>query len=200
MEHGYMRGPLDDPGYAAHILFVDRYGERRPPVFRLLQNGRILAYSEHDGTVYRTMPGEIFQYVQGRPVPSFPKGTRARFDLLVVPSKRLNGTKQEIDAFVHAVRTAENIDREDVYRIWLIDRIAGFAQPERIELFDFRLVSAYRSPHKNGSKHWITLPRAVMRGIIRINDPNRLRERMLNGIGRHRRFGYGMLVLQPLSG
>lgn len=204
VERGYMRGSLDDPGYAAHVLFVDQYGERRPPVFRFFRDDRIFAYSEHDETAYRTVPGEILQYVQGRAVPDFPTGARAYFDLLAVPSKRLVGVKREIDAFVHALRTAGEtgavVDREDVYRAWLAERIAGLAEPERVELVDFRIVSAYRSPHDRGTKRWITVPRAVMRGVIRIVDPAGLRERMLRGIGRHRRFGFGMMILRPMDG
>ena len=40
-------------------------------------------------------------------------------------------------------------------------------------------------------------PDAVMRGVLTITDPDAFSSLLASGIGRHRAYGYGMLLLRP---
>ena len=40
-------------------------------------------------------------------------------------------------------------------------------------------------------------PDATLNGTLRINDPNEFRTKLRTGIGRHKAYGYGMLLLRP---
>ena len=53
-----------------------------------------------------------------------------------------------------------------------------------------------RSHRKLRQRH-IEGPDAVMRGIFTITDPAKFAAMLKEGIGRHRSYGYGMLLLRP---
>ena len=119
-----------------------------------------------------------------------------------------------------------DIAREDVYRQWLSDRIApaaklghaGVSQLSRTILLR-RGVNKSASPGKPDSpardlfavngreKHKAANvsnaqeggggPDAVFSGTLTIKDPAAFRVLLARGVGRHRSFGFGMLLLRP---
>ena len=85
--------------------------------------------------------------------------------------------------------------REEVYREWLSSQFArrGGAQLESAELRSFQRTRAVRKLHAHHSEG----PDAIMRGILTITDAAAFTALLVRGIGRHRAYGYGMLLLRP---
>ena len=87
--------------------------------------------------------------------------------------------------------------REEVYRDWLAERLKRFGGA-RLELESATLVSFQRTravrrlrgAHSEG-------PDALMRGTLEVTDGNAFGELLAGGVGRHRAYGYGMLLLRP---
>ena len=110
----------------------------------------------------------------------------------------------ERDAFLHEAlqhprgemeRTGRT--REAVYRDWLAAKleICGGARldRDRTKLVSFRRTRAARKLHRRYSEG----PVALMRGELDVTDSAAFGALLARGIGRHRAYGYGMLLLRP---
>lgn len=133
-------------------------------------------------------------------------GRRLGFETRVRPVRRLlrpcgpfpKGA--EIDAFlVHAMRQfpdgpasdpASRLKREDAYRLWLAERLAGVA-----ELVGARLTRFLR--HRASRHGAVEGPDATLQGDLVIRDPVLFADRLARGLGRHSAYGFGMLLLRP---
>lgn len=123
----------------------------------------------------------------------------------------------EIDVFLlealrrYPARTAENCmlvegrTRQKVYGEWLAARLAGAAtldpEPEmysaakgQISEPQLRRFERRRVARKGGSPEG---PDAILSGNLVIEDTNLFAEKLASGIGRHKSYGYGMLLLRP---
>ena len=139
-------------------------------------------------------------------------GQRLGFDIRVRPVPRLtadldrsNGTVlrkgSEVDAFV-IDPTRASIDpgersaphREAVYARWLAERLEGAAV---VDPADCRLASFRRTRTVRGDGPGPEGPDAVLHGDLTVSDPDRFMERLQRGVGRHKAYGYGMLLLRP---
>ena len=151
--------------------------------------------------------------LETKPMPTvFAPGRRLGIDVHLRPTVRLlrdvapppdggHGFRKgaEIDAFLaealtHADRGAMEVlgrTREAVYRDWLAARLEGLAIVEEVRLAAFRRTLAARG----GAGH--EAPDVTLHGTIRIADPERFADGLRRGIGRHRAYGYGMLLLRP---
>lgn len=134
------------------------------------------------------------------------------FEVRVRPTVRT--AKCEQDAFVNAGLKApdQTLEREAVYVQWLKDRLAaaGGEQCETwqgaAEILDARLASWKITPvrrraqaDENGRRpgHVVGGPDAVIQGRLRILDGEAFSHLVVRGVGRHRAFGFGMLLLRP---
>jgi CRISPR system Cascade subunit CasE len=140
--------------------------------------------------------------VTAAPLPAFSSGERFRFSVCVVPTIRVTKSEGrrygERDAFLVKVDAAgkdAGLKRDDVYRDYLAERLAG-ATIEVSRLVQFGLRQFMR-PKKDGSVSGKTMPQAVIEGSLRIDDPAKLIEVISTGVGRQRAYGCGMLRLQP---
>ena len=109
---------------------------------------------------------------------------------------------KECDAFLYeAIRHPDRGDmtrtREQVYAGWLsarLDRRGGASlDMDSVKLVSFQRTRAYRKMRARHTEG----PDAVMRGILTITDPEAFAGTLSQGIGRHRSYGYGMLLLRP---
>ena len=141
------------------------------------------------------------------------RGRRVGFDLRVRPVRRLKtsltiGEKtfrkgSELDAFLlEALRrhpqngsgmSTDDRNRESVYLDWLEARLGGAATLDRevTRLAHFQRVRASRG--RTGPEG----PDAALHGALTVGDPDLFRALISNGVGRHRAYGYGMLLLRP---
>ena len=86
--------------------------------------------------------------------------------------------------------------RGQVYSDWLGERLSrrGGAELEDATLQSFRRTRAVRKLRGHASEG----PDALMRGTLAVgDDPAEFAELLRRGVGRHRAYGYGMLLLRP---
>jgi CRISPR system Cascade subunit CasE len=119
----------------------------------------------------------------------------------------------EFDAYELAVEAFARKDakpsRRDVYTQWLAQRFGEAAELDRkaTELARFRRSRVLRSAGKRAGGdgrvgrghrgHGIEGPEALLSGVLRVADGPAFAELLARGVGRHRAFGLGMLLLRP---
>ena len=154
--------------------------------------------------------------LQGKAMPDdWHTGQRLGFDVRVRPVRRLSNELEapsgmigkkgaEIDAFlVEALRrhpgepngmASEGRTREAVYLDWLAEQLAPAAALERSSshLARFRRVRVARGRHSGPEG-----PDATIHGTLTVSDPDSFSALLARGVGRHRAYGYGMLLLRP---
>ena len=208
-DQGINRNSDEDLGYVLHAWTKALFQELAPQPFRLLhgRSQRLLAYSQQAGAVLmeqaQTFANPLalgvtriddLQYAKRMPE-QWKTGRRLGFEVLFCPTSRKNG--HEKDLYLHHLERhpeGARIDsREQVYRDWLVKQFNQAAHLEAAELEHFRFVSQYR----RGIKIKLQRPQVCFKGILRIDDSDCFKNLLARGIGRHRAFGYGMLLLRP---
>lgn len=164
------------------------------------------------------------EHIDSKTLPrAFGPGLRLRFSVRVCPIVRTASSdgsrKRELDAFVHralACPGQPKPDRAAVYRDWLAERFAaGGATLVEAALTRFRLGALVRRSHASPAGRTLTLdgdakrltamgkrtaarrPDATLEGVLEVKDSQRFAELLVRGVGRHRAFGFGMLLLRP---
>lgn len=211
-----------DLGYGIHAWITAAFGEIAPKPWRLLTKqrlpARILAYSQHsadelrqrlsefaDPSVYAVCPAQD-KSISSRVMPQWQSGRQLMFEILCCPVGRKAASGIEKDLFlIRADSAAEsNILRERVYCDWVqanLEREEAVTV-DNIWLDGFQLVRQMRQGRRcNGHRQQgnLTRPQALVKGAITISDPEAFDELLRRGIGRHRSFGYGMILLRPPS-
>ena len=186
--------------------------------------GRIYAYSTQDAQALRAAADAYAlpdhrkvlspERMESKPMPeNWRAGQRLGFDLRMRPVRRLSrslesplgeiGKGAEIDAFLlEALRrrptepdgiAKEKRTREAVYLDWLTEQLAPAASLDRraSRLARFRRVLAARAGRAAEG------PDAVVHGALTVTDPDAFAALLARGVGRHRAYGYGMILLRP---
>ena len=188
--------------------------------------GSLYGYCESDGGILREA-GQIqappehlsvlkIDRLEGKAIPTaWREGRRIGFDLRVRPVRRLKkdleaGSRPfrkgaELDAFlVEALRrhpgnpegmAGDAQARETVYLDWLAEQLDPAAELDRqaTRLVRFQRVRISRGTAGPDG------PDATFHGALKVNDPERFTALLARGVGRHRAYGYGMLLLRPVS-
>ena len=98
------------------------------------------------------------------------------------------------ESILHPEKDGMKRSREEVYSDWLSDRLTRRgARLEEASLKSFQRVRVVRKLRARTSEG----PDAVMRGTLSVTDPGEFAGVVAHGIGRHRAYGYGMLLLRP---
>ncbi len=210
-----------DEGFAMHCLLVECFGELAPKPFRVIiprnrhkRIGTLYGYGRCDAGDLRDAAGLYCDPLQAKilppsridskPMPAkWQKGKRLGFEVLLRPTiRRARGSQRagsECDAFQaeaerHGKREMSRI-REEVYTDWLRKRLEsqGGAQLESANLAMFQRTRAIRKLHGRPSEG----PHALMRGTLTVSDPSEFGCLVASGLGRHKAYGYGMLLLRP---
>jgi CRISPR system Cascade subunit CasE len=213
-----------DDGYGWHALLCAAFGKAdAPKPFRIIaRRGRpaqLLAYSPlasdeliaraadfADPKAYAALGVDE---LASKPMPAFSQGRRLGFSLLARPVVRTDrdGDRakiREVDAYVHAREGGDTRDRAPIYLDWTRDRLtAGGAEVEalRIDGLESAKVMRRGAPAEGGRPFKTIAGHAVaMVGAMRVADETRFANTIARGVGRHRAFGYGMLLLAPPEG
>lgn len=212
--HGMASG--EDLGYAIHALLAAAFGDRAPRQFRLFDDGRgLLAYSDHPPDMLSQLAvfalPEVaaalsLETLLGRPMPeAWIEGLVLDFEVRARPVRR-HPDGHERDILTVAVERAQALSeplpsREDVYREWLVGRLDGAAEILGARLVGWRTSVVQRKTQAvaGGTRRLIGFrgPDALFQGTLRIVDALSWRRVLERGIGRHRAFGFGMLLVKP---
>lgn len=116
------------------------------------------------------------------------------------------------DAPRRAEVVAELPSREQIYMGWLADRFGVAARPVHTRLTSLRDIRPWRrgAPkndvartmhgHERRRGRGAVLGRreAILEGCLRVEEASAFRCLLTRGVGRHRAFGFGMLLLRPV--
>ena len=182
----------------------------------------VLAYSEHtlEGKWAAREHAHLVQWERSgsKQVPTIAEGSRLGFITRVMPTVRTHaatpghpahgrGEGREIDAFLaECFRVGESVkvDRAAVYHDWLARHMKGAemsfcgAELEDYSLRAFQRIQLMRKERSGGAgrkRHVLERPDAVITGTLRVMDEAAFRALLARGIGRHRAFGFGMLLM-----
>ncbi len=142
--------------------------------------------------------------VIGGPMPKLREGQCYAFEVRICPTIHVtkDGTRRhgERDAFLAAVDNNlgdERLVRETIYTDYLRKRLVG-AEITKASLKGFRLNRVARKSAKNSVGQRV-LPQAWMDGLLKIRDAGLFEQTLIDGVGRQRAFGHGMVRLRPPS-
>jgi CRISPR system Cascade subunit CasE len=222
---GLNRGSDSDLGYGAHAWLAATFGCLAPTPFRLHLDPRgkrpakLLAYTRHSREVLldhalsfaEPMARDVCTLEQDFAVAEFPgperwrPGRRLGFEVLTCPIARRARVGVERDLFLHqADRTAPDagLSRAKVYGDWFTAQLSGIARIEQVSLEGFQLVRQLRrgrtGEQESRKSARLIRPAALLRGVLEIADGEAFHTLLARGVGRHRTFGYGMLLLRPI--
>lgn len=148
----------------------------------------------------------------------FERGQCLGFDLRLRPVRRLHSdltdpqtgrsfsSGAEVDAFLlkvireFPVNAADSgtvaargqVTRESVYKKWLCDRFG-----DAVVVRECSLAAVSRSRAVRGRKGAPEGPDAVLHGTFAVANEEEFMGILRHGVGRHRAYGYGMLLLRP---
>jgi len=147
-----------------------------------------------------------------KPMPAtWPEGTRYSFKVRCCPVVRMASGAQrhrkgaEVDAFLarcfRAESPDERVDRFAVYSEWLagqLDRYGGARIVEsRVSAFLRRRLVRRTSQGTGRRARTVERPDVIFSGVLEVMSSEGFSNLLRRGIGRHRAFGFGMLLLSP---
>jgi CRISPR system Cascade subunit CasE len=213
-----------DNGYLVHSILGEAFGDGAPSPFAIQdERGRrlgVLAYAGlsaealqerarrfADPLVYDTIHWPTFA---SKPMPaSWPEASSYRFQVRAHPVVRLARKDApfkvgaEVDAYLARCWQEPPevpVSREEVYERWLKD---WFARREAAEIDDI-LVTRFqltrltrRTQGSQRSARHPEGPDVTFTGRCRVTHPEGFLDVLRRGVGRHRGFGFGMLLLKP---
>jgi len=211
-----------DLGYALHALLHAAFGEHAPQPFRYLDAEQgLLAYTRLSAAELAQCAalaepdvaaalglGQTLHHagLSARPFPTqWAAGHMLGFEVRVRPIIREGKTGRERDAFLAAVEKSgdSEVSRSDVYVQWLRELLArqGGAELVDASVSRYQLLGVTRKTQKSSSddarrSRLISGPDAVLTGQLRVTDPQAFAQLLSSGVGRHRAFGFGLLMLR----
>ena len=215
-----------DLGYALHALLHAAFGDHAPQPFRYLDAEQgLLAYTRLSAAELAQCAalaeldvaaelglGQTLHHagLSARPFPTqWAAGHPLGFDVRVRPIIREGKTGRERDAFLTAVDKSGDsaLDRNEVYVQWLRELLVrqGGAELVDASVTRYQLLGVTRktqkgSPDDMRQSRVITGPDVVLTGRLRVTDPQAFAQLLSCGVGRHRAFGLGLLMLRSVRG
>ncbi len=213
-----------DLSYGIHCTLRELFGEMAPQPFHLLgcfgTNCELLGYSnfdaaslnQHASTFADPLLFNILDwknYTAKKMPERILVGSRLSFEVRVCPVKRSRNTSvldnkaqgvlREYDAFL----TFKNagVSREHVYCGWLakiLEEHGGVnVLQSRLLRFTLNSNNMQRRDRQRLVANLGTRPDATISGLIEVTDESSFQSILAKGIGRHKAFGFGMLLLKP---
>lgn len=218
--HGLSADLEQEGGYVVHALLAALFGSAAPKPWSLQAKAGgtiLLAYSARPLSDLRTLAEAIstpdahaaidWTAAADKRMPTtFSEGTVLGFEVRACPVVRLARgamAKQpgsEVDVFLASLDKGADGARADLYIDWLAARIPGAALGQ-VRLKALRLVRLHRRGLAGGEgkrpMRALQRPDALFTGHLSITDSALFADALARGIGRHRAFGFGMLLLKP---
>lgn len=198
-------------GYTLHAWFAALFGEWAPKPFRYLERRQeVLGYSPHTAATLLDRaqafasplawaaldPTGVFN----KPMPAdWRTGLRVHLEVLACPVSRQGD--EEKDLYLRTLdRLGENAPpRGEVYCDWFARQWTGAVRLEQIELLGMTARSRLLRRARNGHNRLrvVERPQALFAAHATVEDGERFADLLARGIGRHRAFGFGMVMLSP---
>ena len=211
---------LNDPDLALHCLVYETFGrEAAPTPFRwqeqgtpgLAQRANLLAYTnltaeELRDAVARTQKKPLARIIAADDIATvatpdpWEAGTMLRFEVRVRPTRRQalgKGPEERMTERDRFLGAPEGSTRAQVYCDWVAEQIqregAARVMPGSMAMTRLAIRSGSR---KTRQRPRFTGPDANIQGIMAVQKPEEFRDLLARGIGRHRSYGYGMLIVR----
>jgi CRISPR system Cascade subunit CasE len=208
------RNEDEDFGYGVHAWLAAAFGNLAPKPFRLFHGSshrapRVIGYSPADKGALAAYASDfaspavlsvcdVTKALHSKAMPyKWEQGRRLGFQVLACPVSRKDGCEKDI--FLRAtdrVPKEQALDRSRIYCDWLTDQLKRYATVENLKLEAYQMVHHIRRRHDR-KPTTLTRPRADFSGVLQISDEREFAGILARGVGRHRSFGYGMLLLRP---
>lgn len=212
-----------DTGYLVHCALGELFGDAAPRPFAITrEQGRaieVLAYTDREREALRRDADAFadpwlhavcdWAAFDVKPLPAhWPAGSRLGFTVRVCPVVRMprgcttHRPGAELDAFLArcaAVGNDVKVDRQQVYLEWFaaqVERLGG-ARLLRAHVESIQL--AHLSRRTQGEERSTRIkqrPDATIGGELEVTEGAAFDALLRRGIGRHRAFGFGMLLLR----
>jgi len=198
-------------GYSLHVWLAALFGRAAPKPFRFFERtSELLAYSplSHTELLERAQafaPALAWSALEAEGAASKPMpacwrvGQRLRAEALVCPVSRVDN--DEKDVYLRALdrQGAQAAPRAAVYSQWFIAQWKGAVHFEHVQLLGMTSRSRMLRRARNGANRLrvVERPQALFGADVEIADPERFAALLARGIGRHRAFGFGMILLSP---
>lgn len=207
-----------DLGYAFHAALRAAFADVAPQPFCFLTGQGLLAYTTEADAMQAAaalanpevadMLGlDVTSQSPGLLIRPFPArwnvGQVLSFEVRVRPIMR--NDDKELDAFLVALGRppAAGLSREAVYGEWLKRQFAAAANLFDVRMTEFKLSPVVRrgALREDGArvKRSVQGPDVVMSGRLEVCDTEAFAALLSRGVGRHRAFGFGMLLLKPIA-
>jgi CRISPR system Cascade subunit CasE len=212
-----------DGGYILHAVLAALFGDAAPKPFVVRDNGArrvtLLGYASRghrdlsDRARALADPLAVaalsIDSMCSKAMPSvWRAGTLYRFETRVCPIVRTSGRStgekpRELDAFLHrCLRVGDDslVDREAVYREWLARELGrdGAALLRETRVVRFQRQQLARRDRSGPDQHLrrSERPDVSLAGVLEVASPENFAALLSRGLGRHRSFGFGMLLLR----
>lgn len=217
-----------DWGYLVHCQLGELFGERAPAPFLIERHGRgtleVLGYCAAPAQQLREHAGQFadplthsgcdWERLASKPMPTtWRPGTRLGFRIRACPTVRMSKDDPpryrkgaEVDAFLaHCWRQPSPdtpVHRAAVYQEWLARELArgGAARLLHMAMRGFqreRVVRRTQGPQRTTRLQ--ERPEAWLEGALEVQQEAAFHSLLRRGVGRHRAFGFGMILLRPVE-
>lgn len=208
-EHGITQED-ENLGYTLHAWFTALFGELAPKPYRYFERrGEVLAYAradcsallEHARAFASPLAWQALDAddVASKPMPMlWRSGQRLRLEVLACPVSRKGDNEKDI--YLRALdRLIDAPPRAEVYRQWFARQ---WGKAMRFNLIEVKGMSArsrlLRRDRRNGNRlRLVERPQALFDAEAVVQDTETFAALLARGIGRHRAFGFGMVLVSP---
>lgn len=216
-------GQAADLGQEVHAATRALFQDQAPRPFHIDKarpDGTVdvLAYSRTPGAALRDAARQfadpvwdatmLWDHFASKEMPTtWTTGTRVGFHVHACPVVRnQSGERQarrEEDVYLARKRQEPGLQREEAYTDWLCAELRrrGGTEIEAVRVAAHRRISVVRRTQRssvsNRRHRMMERPVASFEGVLIITDSDAFQAALARGLGRHRAFGFGMLLLRP---
>ena len=205
---------LEDTGHALHCLLTETLGAVAPSHFRLMtrrhsDDATLYGYCRHDSEEIRRQHQAFASPAQDQAIPAtaiqtkvmpteWPDATDIAFELRCRPLRQHHTKELDAYSWLKEKQPDSDVSRVDAYVDWLEEQFEkrGTAVMKRASIEQYQQSRTWTSPNHATP----FLPETVMRGVITITDGKNFTQTLATGLGRHRAYGFGMLLIKPAIG
>lgn len=212
---------LFTPELSPKLFFVDRCQKEETTVLvygsHHIDQLHRQAQQFADPTLYSSM---LWHKSASKPMPEqWLAGQRLGFRLRCCPIKRSHSAQDKLWENTHSKRSEKScveldayqwycagkapeeviLTKEEVYIAWfkeLLGRHCAVAL-EKLVVDSCQSIGLQRRNHNRQFAKPLQRPEVIFSGVLSITDPQAFKSLLQSGIGRHKAFGFGMLLLMP---